>query len=442
MRNITAFSLICLLALAMSTAAGCATSDKAAQGGPGSGTPAEDPNIGPSTPTTVKIFQQYAGISDLEFNMLMKEPVEKKFPNITLELVRATSQVGPKELIAAGEFPDFIFTSSLNMLNFMEYDLPYDLRELIRKYNVDVHKYEPRAVREIQSFADNGQMLALPFSLNFGLLFYNKEIFDQIAVPYPKDGMTLEEVVQLAKTIGAKGGDKYAAYEPNSLARLSISMLLPKVDPATNKAVFVTEPWKKLFELYAEVRRIPGNSKSGDLVNRFLKDKNVAMTTTYGGVFGNMEELHKQGADMSFVDVVTFPLQPAGFPAKGLETEARLLIMSSIGKQKDVAFQVMNYLTSEDVQMKVARRAQLPGMKSDKTKELFGTDFESLKGKNVQAVFKNIYNDNPKPTRFDKSVETFLDQGVGWMIKENMDVNTALKRAEEAANQRIAELSQ
>jgi len=389
----------------------------------------------PSEPVTIRLFQQYAGLSDLDFATLMKEPVEKKFPNVTLELVRATSKVGPAELIAQGEFPDFIFTSSQNMIDFKNFDLPQDLNEFVTKYKVDLNRFEPAAITEIKSFGENGQLYALPFSLNFGLLFYNKTIFDQAGVPYPKDDMTWEQVVDLAKRIGAKVGDKYAAFDPNPITRMSISWLLQKVDPNTNRAVFLTDGWKKLYEMYAEIHSIPGNAKYGDEGNRFYKDKNVAMIIGYGGLLGYLEQAHLQGQDSSFWDFVTFPQRSDG--PKGLETEVRILIMSSLSKNKDVAFRLMNYLTSDEVQTIVSRKAQRSSLKDNKTRELFGTDFESLKGKNVQAIFRQQYNPNPKGTPYDNAVKPPLFDAFKRMVNNKEDVNTALQRAQEEANKMI-----
>jgi multiple sugar transport system substrate-binding protein len=398
----------------------------------------ENPELyaNPASPVTIKVFQQYAGLSDLDFTTLMKEPVEAKFPNITLELVRATSKVGPAELIAQGDFPDFIFTSSQNMADFMGYQLPYDMTEFIKKYNIDLNRFESAAIDEIKSFGEKGELYALPFSINFGLLFYNKNIFDELALPYPKDNMTWDQTVDLAKQIGAKAGDKYHAFDPNPITRMSISWLLQKIDPKTNKALFTTTPgWKKLYETYAEIHRIPGNEKYGNEGNRFFKDKNVAMIIGYGGHLGYQEQEHLKGNDSSFWDFVTFPEQSDG--PKGIETEVRTLIMSVTSKNKDIAFKVMNYLTSDEVQTLVSRKAQRSSLKDSKVKEMFGADFESLKGKNIEAIFKQQYNTNPKTTIYDTAVKPPLFNAFKRIVDEHEDVNTALRKAEEEANKII-----
>jgi multiple sugar transport system substrate-binding protein len=212
------------------------------------------------------------------------------------------------------------------------------------------------------------------------------------------------------------------------------------VDPKTNKAVVNSEPWKQYFELYKQIREIPGNAASGDLVNRFFVNQNVGMTLTYGGTFGNSEQWHSEGKDMSFWDVVTFPLQ-SGSGVKGIETEARLLMLSTTSKHPETAFKVMNYLVSQEVQEMVARRGQMSSLNDTRTKELFAADLASLKGKNYQAAFKNVYNANPTPTPYDKTVEAIVDKAMNtWVLKENKDVNTALRQAEEAANKEIASM--
>ncbi|CAG7655811.1 hypothetical protein PAECIP111802_06215 [Paenibacillus allorhizosphaerae] len=97
----------------------------------------------------------------------------------------------------------------------------------------------------------------------------------------------------------------------------------------------------------------------------------------------------------------------------------------------------MNYLTSEEVQTIVSSKAQRSSLKNNKTNELFGKDFQSLKGKNVQAVFKQQYNPNPKPTPYDTIVKPPLFDAFKRMLTENVDVNTALRKAEEEANKMI-----
>ena len=54
----------------------------------------------------------------------------------------------------------------------------------------------------------------MPFRKDNYMIFYNKDLFDERGVPYPQDGMTLEEFRALAKEMTyGEGADKvYGAH--------------------------------------------------------------------------------------------------------------------------------------------------------------------------------------------------------------------------------------
>ena len=160
---------------------------------------ADDPK-----PLTLKVFQHIANISDGEFNEFIAGPVQRKFPHITMELVRqgnAGTGRSIEELIAAGDFPDLIWTGSNFLYDFYPNDLLYDLNPLIKQYKFDIEKFDPDVIKDIKKFNSNGELYAVPFSVNYSALFYNKDIFDKFGVAYPKDGMTWNEYVELAKKV-------------------------------------------------------------------------------------------------------------------------------------------------------------------------------------------------------------------------------------------------
>jgi multiple sugar transport system substrate-binding protein len=75
-----------------------------------------------------------------------------------------------------------------------------------------------------------------------------------------------------------------------------------------------------------------------------------------------------------------------------------------------------------------------------KMQEQFGAEIEFLKGKNVQAIFKSK-NAIPDPMSIyrNDSLNILLEEH-GKYIMGQMDVNTALNRAEERINKKIEEL--
>lgn len=92
---------------------------------------------------------------------------------------------------------------------------------------IDRHQLEPldRYIEEsgmdISGFAgllDNirmdGKLYGLPFRNDYYVLFYNKDIFDRLGVPYPNNDMTWDEYEQLAAQLTVGEGDEkiYGSY--------------------------------------------------------------------------------------------------------------------------------------------------------------------------------------------------------------------------------------
>ncbi len=60
----------------------------------------------------------------------------------------------------------------------------------------------------VQASTVNGKMYAIPYRGASGVYFYNKTMFDQAGVPYPKEGWTYADMLDIAKKITVPG-EKY-----------------------------------------------------------------------------------------------------------------------------------------------------------------------------------------------------------------------------------------
>jgi multiple sugar transport system substrate-binding protein len=390
----------------------------------------------PTTPITMQMYQKGAGLSDTEFNNLIAGPVNKKYPNVTLQIVRETAEVKAADLVTSGSFPDLIFTSSLGLNYFTDLKLLANLNDLIKKNNLDLNQYEKRSIDEIKRFGAGGEIYAIPFSLNFGALFYNKDIFNKVGLPFPQDGITYEDVLDIAQKVASRD-PSVAALSNNPVQRIAVSLRLPNFDPKTNKATLTTEGFAYLLNFFKSANDIPDNKKVKVGQPGFLNDKNSAMLTAYGAVFGQLEELQKSGQAFDW-DMTTFPVRK-GVSDPGMETETHILSVSATAKNPDAAFEVIKYLsTSEDVQMLVSKAARISPLKDDKYKQVFGADLTTLKGKNVAAIFKNKFGLNALPTQFDDLMKTVIKDASTKYNAGGTDVNSILREAEEQANQQIA----
>jgi multiple sugar transport system substrate-binding protein len=218
-----------------------------------------------------------------------------------------------------------------------------------------------------------------------------------------------------------------------------MSFNLPRVDLATKKATLNSGDWVKVFQLVKEIKEIPGNADGGR--DQFFKDKNIAMIMDYGaGFVGAAEEALKSGSTPDW-DVVSYPTNQTPGQSAGGETQAHTLMISSSSTHKEEAFQVISFLAGNDeVQSLAARQGRMTALVNKKVQDLFAADLQATKGKNMQTIFKQKYAPNTHPSRYDRAIAKPLQDAEKSVLTQGADINTALRKAEESANQIIAEM--
>jgi multiple sugar transport system substrate-binding protein len=277
-------------------------------------------------------------------------------------------------------------------------------------------------------------MYAMPLSLGFPIMYYNKDIFDKFAVPYPKDGMSWEDVIELAKRVTRQSdGIQYMGFDGGGFARLSLSMLQEKYDAKREKALLTTPGWVRVLDYYKQWRSIPGNNVTGNM-NLFAKEKRLAMFATFNGALSQLEDLYRQGDPLNW-DMVTQPTfkeQPYV-----VDTPLQILMMAATSKHPDDVFRVMEVVTSKENQLHMSQNARPPVLKDIEVQNVFGQNYGSLKGKNVAAPFKYKHMPINVAANYDAIVNKHINNAAAQVLK-GVDINTALREAEEAANKEIA----
>src|SRR5690625_5205516 len=148
--------------------------------------------------------------SEEYFNEYVKEVIEENFPYITLDYVHGTS-LDFEELIADGTVPDlFRVENLLHVQSLSEHDMDFPLDDLIEKYSFDLETLEPNLIEFIRRKHPENKLLALPYNQTVWGTFYNKDIFDLFGQPYPEDGMTWDEIIDIAAQVtGERNGVQY-----------------------------------------------------------------------------------------------------------------------------------------------------------------------------------------------------------------------------------------
>jgi multiple sugar transport system substrate-binding protein len=373
------------------------------------------------------------GITDEDFQRLFAEPVKKKYPNVTMELVRMPQGQTVESMITSGDFPDMIYASIIDIDMYNQTDLLVDLNDLVKQNRFDLSKFEPGALDSITAYSDQNKMYALPIFMEFGGLFYNRDIFDKFGVAYPKDGMTWEQTIELGRQLTKNdGGQQYYGLDLFPMGRLSVTLRLPIADPKTERALVNTDQWKDAMELFKDVKKLPPAPNPRGLNPAFIQDKNLAMAAVYFGILPELEKAHKQGNPVNW-DIAQYP----SWKGQGLAEGAAVgLMITNTSKKKDAAFKVIELLTNEENQLLFSKYGYKPAHKDKKMIDSFGSDLVSIKGKNVGAIFKGKVERNPMPSKYDRLLKGLINTSANEVVK-GKDINTALRELEEKGNQAI-----
>jgi multiple sugar transport system substrate-binding protein len=431
MVNVKTVTIAALAALLMSGLAGCSGRQEASGGPSGDNSSAAPPAMD-TTPVKLKAGCVGACIDLDLFTKNIAEPLNKKYPFLTIELVSDKLEAW----VSSGMVPDIIFSGILDVNVFKDNDMHYDLTPLIKKYKVDINQFDSASIDMVKKYGEKGEIYSLPYSYLFFSLFYNKDIFDRFGVPYPKDNMTWQEATDLARKLTRQtDGVQYRGLSVMAFPRLSLTMLREKYNEKAGKAVFTTDEWKEALEAYKNILTIPGNEKNA-AAKEFFDKRDVAMFAGSPN-FPEWERLHKEGNPLNW-DMVSFPT----FPGKKDQVDTPLTLMS-ITKQsqhKDQAFQAILLATSKETQMEFSKQAKVTILKDDAIKKAFGQDYATVKGKNTSAIWKNKNVPFNVSTPYDGPMNKELGAAADSVLKNGVDVNTALRTAEEKANAAIQTL--
>jgi len=419
-------------------AAGCSGEDNGTQ----QKTPSPEPQkaavridqIESKDPITLKIW---TGANEILWKDTIEDPIKKKFPSITLERI-PLQQNTLEKLIAAGNPPDMIHGSKNHMiLQVMPAKMQFDHTELIKKYYYDLGRLAPELLKSMQAFGDKGQMYGFPNTRVLYGLLYNKQLFDRFAVPYPKDGMTWDEATQLAKRMTRnENGVQYMGMELPFYSIIPSQLNLELID-RNDKASL--SKWSRGAAVLKQIYDIPGNQGPlfGNLAQSydpFYKQTLAMLPGTLDTMFGSA----KNHPDLQW-DLVTMPTLPEA-PNTDPYMNYSFFAVTPTSPHKEEAFKVIAHLLSDEVQTQNVRKGYPTVLKNTDIQKQFAAEVPELKGKNLQAAFKNKQSDPFVSKYFDQSVDTLAKNAFIKIMKGQGDINTNLREGDEAIDKKVAEL--
>jgi multiple sugar transport system substrate-binding protein len=380
-------------------------------------------------PVTLTV-QRNAGLAGT-FEPVWQDAVHKKYPHITIQF----AENGLNELIVSNQAPDIAVVTQASQLTYRDLGLATDVEALAKKHQFDLNQLQKAWVDMFRLEVDGKrELVALPYHTGISGMYYNKDIFDKFSVPYPKDEMTWDDALELARRFNrSEGGTQYYAIGFAGLPTnyMATQMSLSIVDEKTDKALINTDGWKKAVALAKQFYDVSGLKTNvfRSATNAFTKDKNLAM-------FVATNEVRKMG-ELNW-DVVTLPAWKDKPKASRGPTGLGLAVTVS-GEHKDDAFLAITVMLSKDVQKAVAQDGR-PSILTDETlRQDFIKSAPTLEGKNAMAFFKHQPAPFAPVTKYDNVVNKEFTKAFDEVMSGKSDLNTALRGAEERGNKAVVD---
>lgn len=395
------------------------------------------------------------GIGEGHFNEYFKEPIEEELPHITLEVMEDIS-ILPEDLeqgIVAKRIPDLIYFSGHDHIQTAkDFELEYDLSELIAENNFDLNRIETSLLEIARSYEDgNDELYMLPLFRRTHNVYYNKGIFDTFGVSYPDDNMTIDEIIQLARDVtGEHDGSMYHGLDIMNPSTLLAQRNAVAVDPETDEPRLTSDPvFKEYFELLERLWSIPGimpeGMEAGDYLwswgGNFRSDQNVAMTLDWDRHATLADVEAETGLDW---DVVTWPTWE-DLPGVGPQVSSFYITMTSTTEHKDAAFEVLNHLFSDEYQSWRSAESGYATMLADPDVQLtYLTEHEHadiLADKNIDSAFLLEPNHGLSSEELS-NYEQYVDFGDGMLEDGTVEIYNMLARQEADVNTLLDEFQQ
>jgi len=423
------FILISSLILPL-TVTGCAGQSKHGNATNASGGNIEELNI--TEPVTLKLYSHYAAINTPSDVEALFGAVKKKYPNIDIELVKG---VKLEDMVASGDLPDLFAVPHGSMGDLISLGVVSDMNEFVSKYQVDMKRFVPQAIDALKSYGKKGELYGIPYTLNYGVLIYNKDIFDRFGASYPKDNMTWQQIIDLSKKLTRMdNGTQYIGFDPGSEKTIARGYSLGTMD-AKGQPILDSEGYKKVFNLLEQMYSIPGmvqNKKYSYGVDYFIKDQKLAMFPTWlAAITSRLPALKEEGKGFNW-DIAGHPI----FDDKtsmGRETEFQSFVVPPNGKNMLAAYRVILTMISDEAQTEMNKGNNLTILNNPEMRKHYASNNDIYKGKNLEGVFKLNPAQAPIITEFDGENYKFLRAAAADMILNNKDVNTVLRTAQEKA---------
>jgi multiple sugar transport system substrate-binding protein len=421
-----------------------------------------------------------AYFDDQAFYMQYGNAFQAMFPNIQLEVVStqsvfdAADPVTEMEKLLDEQKPDAIYLTEEQYSALAKKGKLYDLDAVVKQDEFDLDSFLPSVIGLLKANG-GGKLYGLSPDFTSQALYYNKDLFDKYGIPYPKDGMSWEEVMRLASRFPVKKDGNDALYglfqssdttNPAELIRTIGEAKGLLYADADAKTVSVDTPeWKSIFQLVTDGYKsgsisMPSDSSSGAgggsmtmrgmggrKTMRFGPDSMGFMTGQAAMAIDGpmlkdmmgMEKNMKDGGGPSISvkggdgpkpfkdinwDVVTVPTDPSQPDVSGGIHLESVFSINASSENLPAAWEFLKYANGEQLAKSISKMSPTLSARTAYKNEVEGKNIDAFYaiGANEQSLLHTL------PEGFAKSFADLASEQIKKVVEGTQSVDEALKK--------------
>ncbi|MGL5656628.1 MAG: extracellular solute-binding protein [Fusobacteriaceae bacterium] len=342
------------------------------------------------------------GIWDVSQEKFLKEVLEdfkKQNPNIDVKIqLTPFKEYWTKLEASASEkvAPDVVWMNLLNIKKYSNFEILEDLTSYIKKDNFKLDGYNETLTK---AYTINDKVYGIPKDIDSTAVFYNKEIFDKAGLPYPTNDWKWEDMVKIAKIIKEKVPGVYPLNIPLDDQEGYYNLILQSggsiLDAEGKSGYYQSENLEaiKLYKKLIDEGLLPDAKTLASMkgMNMFQSGK---VAIIYGGAW-YVKPVSENEIVKGKFGVVEMP----EISQKATVSHGVAYSMTKESKNKEAAWKLIKFLTSEEVSEKVAKNGDvIPALES--AQHLWNEYYTAF---DASPFVKALKNSQPLPGTYNSS---------------------------------------
>lgn len=336
-----------------------------------------------------------------------------RYPNIEFEIINFGEENVNRVL--EEEKPDVLLLSQSQFEQLIQENKLYDLDILMKNAKFNLEGVNPEIINYVRE-SGKGKLYGLPPRFNNRAIYYNKDLFDKYGIPYPQDGMTWEEVIQLAKRFPTEDGINglYMSNIYNFVEEVAWANKLSNFNVKDMKVTINTESYREVFNMvldaYQSGAAIVAESDVSEVYDPFINGTS-AMTMDYYYYINNKISWAKAEKGDSFHlnwDVASAPVNESNRDISPYFFIFSIFAINEESAQKQVAWELVKFANSEE--MAKARSKTAGFLPSSRTEYIYNPEGKRMEAfYNLRPDFYREYiNYDLIPVNYLKNIEGII----------------------------------